>query len=140
MKFITKILLLLLLSTTVSACNNDDDNQNECNENAIVSSEEYETAPNDPLNINSVTIEGDCLTINFVTGGCDGESWIIKFISSEIIEPTVPPSRQVRLSLIDNEDCEALITKNVSFNIKNLRVEGNNVVLLFDNSSIEYEY
>ena len=140
MKFTTKIFFLILLSFTFSACNSDDDDQNECNENTIVSSEEFETAPNDQLNINSVNIDGDCLSINFDTGGCNGESWIIKFISSENIEATVPPSRQVRLSLIDNEDCEALITKNVSFSIKNLRVEGNSVVLIFDDISIEYEY
>jgi len=122
-------------------CNNNDDSNN-CDQVTIVSSEEYETAPNDQLFINSLEINGGCLKINFSSSGCSGDSWELKLIDSEAILETSILQRNLRLSLKNEELCEALITKELTFDINELRVDGNQVFLNITNSDdqILYEY
>ena len=137
-----RILIGLVVVLGFIACNNDDDDSNNCDQVTIVSSEQYETAPNDQLFINTLEINGDCLKINFSSSGCSGDTWILKLIDSENIMESNPPQRNLRLSLRNEEDCEALITKELTFDINELRVDGNQVLLNITNSDdqILYEY
>ena len=137
-----RILIGLVVVFGIIACNNDDDNSNNCDQVTIVSSEQYETAPNDQLFINTLELNGDCLKINFSSSGCNGDTWNLKLIDSEIIMESNPPQRNLRLSLKNEELCEALITKELTFDIKELRVGGNQVLLNITNSNdqILYEY
>jgi len=137
-----RILIGLVVIFGIIACNNDDDNSNNCDQVTIVSFEQYENAPNDQLFINTLELNGDCLKINFSSGGCDGDTWILKLIDSESIMESNPPQRNLRLSLRNEEDCEALITKELTFDVNELRVDGNQVLLNITNSDdqILYEY
>lgn len=137
-----RILIGLVVVLGLITCNNDDDDSNNCNQVTIVSSEQYETAPNDQLFINTLEINGDCFKINFSSSGCSGDTWILKLIDSENIMESNPPQRNLRLSLRNEEDCEALITKELTFDINELRVVGNQVLLNITNSDdqILYEY
>ena len=82
------------------------------------------------------------LKINFSSGGCRGYTWELKLIDSEIILYSNPPQRNLRLSLKNEELCEAYITKELTFNVKKLRVDGNQIILNITNSDdqILYEY
>jgi len=133
--------LIILLFVFIS-CNNDDDDSNNCDQVSIVSVNQYETAPSDQLYINSLEIIGDCLKIGFSSGGCNGDTWIIKLIDSESIMESNPPQRNLRVSLKNEEDCEAIIYKELTFDINELKVEGNQVLLNITNSNeqILYEY
>jgi len=137
-----KILIGLVVIFGIIACNNNDDDSGNCDQVTIVSLKEYETAPNDQLFINTLELNGDCLNINFSSSGCNGNSWNIKLIDSEIIMESNPPQRNLRLSLKNEELCEALITKKLTFDINELRVDGNQVLLNITNSNdqILYEY
>ena len=137
-----RILIGLVVIFGIIACNNDDDDSNNCDQVTIVSLEQYETAPNDQLFINTLELNGDCLKINFSSSGCDGDTWILKLIDSEIIMESNPPQRNLRLSLKNEEDCEALITRELTFDVNELRVDGNQVLLNITNSNdqILYEY
>ena len=137
-----RILIGLVVIFGIIACNNDDDNSNNCDQVTIVSFEQYENAPNDQLFINTLELNGDCLKINFSSSGCDGDTWILKLIDSESIMESNPPQRNLRLSLRNEEDCEALITKELTFDVNELRVDGNQVLLNITNSDdqILYEY
>ena len=137
-----KILIGLVVFFGIIACNNDDNDSSNCDKVTIVSSEEYETAPNDQLFINTLELNGDCLKINFSSSGCNGDTWSLKLIDSEIILESNPPQRNLRLSLKNEELCEALITKELTFDINELRVDGNQVLLNITNSDdqILYEY
>lgn len=140
-----KILILILIGIAVLSCSSDDDdgNQNNCDFETIISAEQYENAPSDQLNVNSLEINGNCLKINFSASGCDGNSWIVKLIDSEQIMESNPIQRNLRLSLENNEDCTAVPNKTLTFDISELQIQDDNRVYLNITNSddqILYEY
>lgn len=139
-----KILTFLLIGILISSCSDDDDSGNptNCDFETLISAEQYQNAPSDQLEINNLEINGNCLKINFSSGGCDGNTWELKLIDSEDILESNPPQRNLRLSLKNEELCEAYITKELTFDISNLQIDGNEVQLNITNSeqNILYEY
>ena len=139
-----RILILTLMAITILSCSKDDDNTNpnNCEFETLISAEQYANAPYDQLNINSLEINDDCLKINFSSGGCNGDTWELNLIDSEDILESNPPQRNLRLSLKNEELCEAYITKEMTFDISNLQIDGNKVQLNLTNSdeNILYEY
>lgn len=128
----------------ILACNSDDDNNNtsSCDQLVIISSKQYNDEPNDNLTINSLKINEDCLRINFTSSGCSGDSWEVKLIDSEEVLESVPPQRNLKVSLKNEELCQAVITKEISFSISELRIDGTKVLLNIKNSEDQllYEY
>ncbi|PKV51185.1 hypothetical protein ATE84_3258 [Aquimarina sp. MAR_2010_214] len=126
------------------ACSSDDDNNNisSCDQLTVISSKQYVDEPNHNLTINSLKINENCLKISFSSSGCSGDSWEVKLIDSEEILESNPPKRNLRLSLKNEELCDAYITKEISFDILGLKVDGNRVSLNIKNSDdqILYEY
>jgi hypothetical protein len=139
-----KILFLTLIGLAILSCSKDDDNENpvNCDLETLISTEQYATAPSEQLTINSLSINDNCLKINFSSSGCNGDTWELKLIDSEDILESNPPQRNLRLSLKNEELCEAYITKELTFDISNLQVDGNKVQLNLTNSdkNILYEY
>ncbi|MBQ0735832.1 hypothetical protein J9332_16020 [Aquimarina celericrescens] len=133
---------MLLLLFVIVACNSDDDVTTACDQFIIVSDTQFENAPKDPVTINSAIINDDCITINFSAGGCDGDSWEVKLIDSGGVSFSLPPQRNLRLSLKNEELCEAFITRELTFDIGALQVSGNQVLLNIQNfdQQILYEY
>ncbi len=137
------LFLLALIPLFLLACaDGDEPDPNGCDLGTVISQELYRNSPSDEATINSLEIEGDCLKINFSASGCNGESWKITLIDSGSILESDPPQRNLRFSLENNELCEAFITRDLTFNIKNLRVEGGRVQLNLTNSGdqVLYEY
>jgi len=115
--------------------------QSDCDQNVIISETEYQNAPSDPFSITEMTITGDCLNIKFGASGCDGNTWIVKLIDSGIVAESYPCQRTLRLSLDNKEICTAVPTKEISFNIKDLQIVGNEKVILHvSGEEILYEY
>ncbi len=139
-----EILMFIMIGLMLLSCSDNDDSGNiaNCDSGTLVSSEQYENAPSDKLTINKVEINGDCLSINFSSGGCSGNSWELKLIDSEDILESNPPQRNLRLSLKNEELCAAYITKKLTFDISGLQVDGNKVLLNLINSdyNVLYEY
>ncbi|WP_010181086.1 hypothetical protein [Aquimarina agarilytica] len=138
-----KTLMLILMGIAIFSCSNDDDkNQNNCDFNTLISSEQFKNSPSDELEIHNLEINNDCLKINFSSGGCSGDTWVVKLIDKGITTKSIPPQRSLKLSLKNDELCEALITKKLTFDISNLQVKGNQVKLNIANSNkiILYEY
>ncbi|WP_111309823.1 hypothetical protein [Confluentibacter sediminis] len=125
-----RILVAFVLFFGSFACSKNDDNTSDCQFTTIISSDEYENAPSGGLIINNLEINGSCLKINFTSGGCNGDSWELKLIDSGDILKLGLPQRTLRLSLKNEELCYALITKEVTFEISNLRLEGSNKLQL----------
>lgn len=138
------ILLYTLLALSFMSFKSDNfiQNSSQCGLKTIINSDQYLNAPSDNLNINRLEIEGNCLTINFSAGGCGGFSWEVKLIDEGIISGSNPSQRNLRLSLKNEELCEALRIKTISFDISNLQIPGNQVLLNITNndSEILYEY
>ncbi|GGX03644.1 hypothetical protein [Aquimarina muelleri] len=124
------------------ACNSDDSNNtNSCDQLVIISSEQYDES-NGNLSINNLKIEEDCLRINFSSSGCSGDTWEVKLIDSEEILESDPPQRNLKVSLKNEELCQAVITKEITFGISELRVEETKILLNIKNSDdkLLYEY
>lgn len=83
----------------------DNGNTNNCDIKTIESAEQYVNAAADQLEINSLSISDNCLKINFSSGGCSGDTWQLKLIDSEDILESIPPQRNLRLSLKNEELC-----------------------------------
>lgn len=91
-----------------------------CEQKLIVDSKLFDDAPNDDFTFNSVGIEGDCMTVSFsYGGGC--EELKVKLIDSESEGFSLPPTRFLRLSLDDDDNCEAWVTEEISFDLTPLR-------------------
>lgn len=129
---------------TILSCSSDDDSNNttDCDSETLVSAEQFINAASDELEINNLEINDDCLKINFSSGGCDGDTWEVLLIDSEAILESLPPQRNLRLSLKNEEACEAFITRELTFDISNLQIDENQIQLNIVNSdmSILYEY
>jgi len=112
-----------------------------CDQNVIVNATEYENAP-DQVSIIGMKIEGNCLKIKFAASGCDGSTWIVKLLDGGITDAAVyPKQRTLKLSLDNKEICDAVITKEISFNIEDLQIPGaNKVQLNVSGNTILYEY
>ena len=142
------ILILFIFGLSLVGCSNDDDDSEtliNCDFDTsmvLISEEQFDNAASDPLTINSLVLDNDNLTINFSASGCDGNSWELKLIDSENVFESNPPQRNLRLSLRNEELCQAFITRELTFDISNLQVDGNQVVLNVTNSddSVLYEY
>ncbi|WP_372948423.1 hypothetical protein [Mariniphaga sp.] len=143
MKTLQYIFGAIITGLLLTSCDKETDNLSTvCDQTVIVSKEKYNTAPNDQLTINSAEINADCLEINFASSGCSGSSWEVKLIDSGIILYSNPPQRNLRLSLKNQELCDAYIGKEITFDVKDLQVDGNKVLLNITNSGdqILYEY
>lgn len=97
------------------------------------------------LSLIDLEINDDCLKIKFSSSGCDGKTWETKLIDSVGIMESFPPQRNLRLSLKNEELCLRIVTKELTFDISNLKVDGNQVLLNVSNSNgqseqILYEY
>ena len=143
-----KIVLLLVLGMSILSCSDDDDNDvstttNACGQQALISAEQYENAASDPFEIDSITIEDDCLSIVFFASGCSGNSWEVDLIDSGGILESLPEQRSLRLSLQNDEECLAIVSQEFSFDISNLQInDAGELILNIDDfsESILYEY
>ncbi|WP_157111630.1 hypothetical protein [Nonlabens spongiae] len=140
------LLFFMSLCIAFVGCSEGDDNQrptsSNCDMNVVLSNAQFQNAPADQISIDELIIDGDCLKISFSSSGCDGNSWEVKLIDSETIAESFPPQRDIRLSLRNIEVCQAIISKEISFDISNLQVDGNQVFLNIANNGarILYEY
>jgi hypothetical protein len=136
-----KFLVVVFAVVMISSCKKDNDDIN-CGNQVVISADEYETAPSHQLTINNLEINEGCLTINFSSGGCSGDTWKLELIDAAIVLESNPPQRYLRLSLKNEESCLAYITKEITFDINKLQLEGNKVILTIANSGdqILFEY
>ena len=132
---------MFLLSFIVGACKDDDENPFlNCDEEVLISSDQYQNAPDDHLQINKVEILDDCLHIQFSSGGCNGDTWEIKLIDQGAILKTNPPQRNLRLSLKNEELCDAWIQREISFDIRSLKYNNSPILLNITNSGDQVLY
>ena len=132
--------LLFSLLIALSSCSNEDPTinelpQNNCDQSTVISSSEY-AATNANLNfINQLNIVSNCLKVDLADSGCDGNSWTYKLVTDGVIDyTTVPATRKLKLEIINPELCLAIFNKQRSFDIENLKVNGQSSVKLI----IEY--
>ena len=140
-KNIIKSTFIFLIFLCLSSCQ-DENIVEPCTQMLLIGNEIYDNFPADRLTISDVSLEGDCLQITFWAGGCSGNSWIFELVGREDVLYSEPPQRLIRLSLENNEICEAYILKSVTFDITPSRISGNEIILNLDgwDKKIVYDY
>jgi len=140
MKTLIPNCLKLLILVLFTSCNSDDNTAVGCDENVLISSTQFDSALSDLVTVNSITISGDCLVANISASGCDGETWILRLIDSDVVLDTSPPQRTLRLVLANNEACLAFVTREISFDINDLKVDEGSVLLHIVNLNEAFLY
>lgn len=126
----------------LSACEKDDFATSDCDQKAVLNENQFQNAPADPVTIIEAEIKGDCFRIKYGASGCSGDTWKIQLIGSENLYESLPPQRDIRLSMENKEDCLAYFTKEMTFDIKELRSSGDKIRFYIANSdtSVLYSY
>ncbi len=153
MKSLQLTVLITFILLTATACDTEDpvccinpslvDPTAECGNAAVIDDNLFQTAPDDALDIQDVRLEGNCLTITFAASGCDGATWEEALIGDTSILESLPVQRGLRLSINNNEECDAVPSKTASFSLVPAVVEGETSVLINLqgwNQQILYEY
>jgi hypothetical protein len=142
MKTLALIFSTILICFSLASCD-DTSSSMSCDKEVIVSSDEYNTSPDDQVTINTVELNGDCLAINFSSSGSSGNSWELELIAPETFLLSSPPQKNLRLSLKNEELCQAYITKELTFDISEAQGSGSDILWLnimnYDDQ-IPYEY
>lgn len=145
MKLLTLYLYCAVILSSHS-CTSDNDQQSPdlCGMGVIINAEEYEQAPQGDVYIDTVIISGDCMSITFGASGCSSDTWDCKLIGDGSIMESYPIQTRLRLSLENEEMCDAFFTKTISFNIKDLQIESYSEIYLnidsYSHQGILYEY
>jgi len=113
-----------------------------CDRKLIIDNNLFDDAPADDFTFNSVEITGDCMKILFsYGGGCEDTK--VKLIDSGLEGFSSPPTRFLRLSLDDDDNCEAWVAKEISFDLTPLR-RGNSGSFILDlenwDESLTYKF
>ena len=129
---------LFLLSLTIivgfSSCNKDDDNNSiTCNTVIVLDKDLYDTVNTQNYTILSAVIINDCFEVEVYSGGCDGNSWEVSLVDSELVAESNSTERFLKISLKNEEVCLAMITKMYTFDIEPIRLPGNQILLNLGN-------
>ncbi len=142
MKNYTYLLLVILLTFSSTSCNTANDKLNPCEKTVIINNDIFNNTNSDNYAILNASIIGDCLEIEISSGGCDGNTWIIELIDADRISETAVVQRDIKLSLQNTEICNAIVTQIISFNIKPLQTDANEITLNLENwnNQLQYSY
>ena len=140
---------LIILFFLIVSCDKNDDNSIECSDSGdcdkciIINRDLYNETSTNNYTIQTIKVSQDCLEIEYASSGCDGNSWEIDLVDLGAISETAIPQRDLKLKLINIEDCEAFITRTISFNLEPLQLnnyDAINLKIADFNDLIRYEY
>jgi hypothetical protein len=134
---------MLSLFSFISCTDKDNPDPLNCDRVIEIDADMFENAPDNNHTINTVAFEDNCLCIEFSASGCSGDSWEIQLIDADVILESFPVQRNIRISLKNEEVCEAWITRKLCFDISPLQLENYDRILLnLDGypEQIEYNY
>ena len=93
--------------------------------------------------VTNVVLNGDCLEITVSSSGCNPDNWDMNFVASEVVVETLPNQWYAKVELINNEVCQGVFQKTVSFDLTPFQITGQNNVQINIagwNNSIMYQY
>ncbi|WP_323788295.1 hypothetical protein [Psychroserpens sp.] len=119
---------LLLMNTQ---CDEDDDFQvSNCGQPVIIDNAYFESAVSSEYTLVDFNLNGDCLTIEVSSSGCDGETWSMVVVDSGNIAESSPEQRYLKFVFTNDEACLAVFNQSREFNLTGLRIDGSNEVVL----------
>ncbi|MGV3695702.1 hypothetical protein [Flavobacterium sp.] len=122
MKKITTLLICCAFAI-FAGCSNSNDSNESCGEAAVLVGDlPFGNINTGNYQITAVALNEDCLDISISSSGCDGSNWETSLFSDD--------ERQLKLELTNPEVCAAVVSKTMSFDMRPLRVSGQNQVTL----------
>ncbi len=131
-----KLFILILISSLIFACSKEDKNDTQtqklgCTSYAeLMPENDFNAVETNNYSISEVKLNDDCLKITISSSGCDSENWEMKLYSTNNFYAVFPLQRFVKIKLINDELCKALLQKTVSFDLTPFQVEGQNEIPL----------
>ncbi|MDA9774234.1 hypothetical protein N9B82_04680 [Saprospiraceae bacterium] len=102
-----------------------------CEQSILESSSDFDNGPFDPTTtINSVSWNGECLDISYTySGGCEEHE--LSVITNGAIIKTDPPIAELIIKHNNTDQCEALITEVISYDLgENYFLNDEDVIIL----------
>lgn len=127
MKPIFQLLPVCLLTVMMFSCEKNGSDSSNVNAETVIHTAQYEEL-GDNIPIREAKIMGDELHVTITDSGCSGSRWTAKLVDSGKLAYSNPPQRFAKIEFVNNEDCEALITRTFVFDLKPLRVTGSQKV------------
>ncbi|MEL7530206.1 MAG: hypothetical protein AAFN10_02800 [Bacteroidota bacterium] len=116
-----RLLIFILPLLGLTACQ-ETINPDGC-EALIRSNNKYDYTNSDDFELVEARIEDDCLLITVrYGGGCGEVDFDLIAIEGETL--SLPPQIPMRLVLDDNDNCEALITDEIGFDVSEIKNSG----------------
>src|SRR5690606_23498738 len=127
------LVLILFLGVFFVACDFLDDHiknpiTTTCDKSAVEDATRFNQVSTNNYTICNVVLNGDCLEITVSSSGCDPKNWDMNFIASEVVVETLPNQWNVKVALINNEACQAVFQKTMSFDLTPFKITGQNQV------------
>lgn len=126
-----KPIYFILLSILLVHCKDKEPTSAQCDRAVIVSDRNYNQAKDDTgFRITDVIISGNCMTIEYsYGGGCKDIKTELVAAEESIQHASNLTFRELKLSIDDKDNCEALITISEEFDISALQGSGNSVII-----------
>lgn len=139
-----KFSLILIMCTGILSCEKEDDSTplEPCDKPAIEDKSRFNGTRTDHYIISTARIDQDCLEVEIRSGGCDGSSWKIELVDSGTVVDSDPAQRYLRISLENEELCEAMLSSKISFDLTPLRRQGKPISFQLEgwDTPLVYEY
>lgn len=140
-----RVLFILSLAIALTSCGNSKNNASKMKSDSEISKATIGdiNQESDPVEINSVSIDGNIMTINVsFSGGCEDHKF--NLVGSAAVMKSLPAKRPVALIHGSNEDnCEAYLSKNIQFDISELAISqqnGSEIYLIIGEKEYLYQY
>lgn len=114
-----------------------------CNEKAVLDHVAFPQVNTTNYGITNMVLNGDCLEITVSSSGCNPNNWDMNLIGVASTTNIYPPLFHAKIELINNEACQAVFQKTVSFDLTPFQITGQNNVQINIagwNNSIMYQY
>lgn len=121
MKPILQFLLFSLLAVVISSCEKNELDSSNVDIGTRIHTEEQNEPDGNTL-IREALIKSDELHITITASGCDGSRWTARLDRGSLAYSN-PPQWFAKIEFVDNEDCEALVSRTFVFDLKPLRVK-----------------
>lgn len=128
------IFAFILLGIILSSCSDENDSIGYVSDCEVISQVidevPFQEIDTDNYFITDIILHQDCLEITFTSSGCDGSTWNVNLFSTDVLFDALPLQRAVKMELLSEEVCLAIVEKTVSFDLVAFQIEGQNEVPL----------
>ena len=136
-----KAIFFISIFALFSCTESEEKEFNLCTNSCVVINKNlYNNTSSANYEILDVSLNNDLLTINISSGGCDGNRWIVNLVDSEAIAETSIIQRYIKISLVNDEDCFAMVQKKFTFNIKELKGSEPEIILNLEGWDTQINY